>query len=185
VKRWRAGVVRSREALLKTLIALLAWIAAAALPGVAQATDNAKTHVAELNYFVGRWQCAGTFASSGAKIEANLEFESILDSHFILFRHDDKPPHKYHAWSEWGWDNDAHQFIASVQDSFAGATRLFRADAWKEDELVWQGGSAGEEADQQFVFKRLSAKQFRVSYATRKNGAWNTVDDSVCSRIED
>ena len=146
---------------MKTAISLLAAITAFALPAATQTADAAKTQVAVLTYFLGHWECAGKFDASGKPIEAELGFESILDSHFVLFRHDDKPPHKYHAWAEWGWDSDNKRFVATVQDSFAGTTRLFYTSGWDGARLVWEGGAVGKDADQQFVFERCRRSSFK------------------------
>jgi hypothetical protein len=148
----------------------------------------------ELNYFLGHWDCAGTFGRSGAPIEAHLQFASIWNDSSILFLHDDRPPHAYHARSEWTWDLAGKQFVSKIQDS-SGGTRVFYSSGWNSDSLTWEGGSPASDApggssakfpgnDQQFVFERMSPKQFRVSYAVRKDGAWSPVDTSTCTRGE-
>jgi hypothetical protein len=138
------------------------------------------SRIGELNYFLGRWACSGKFTRSGVAIDAHLQFELILNQSFILFRHDDKPPHNYHAWAEWGWDAAGNQFVSTVQDS-AGGTRVFHSAGWQGDRLIWQGGSPGSD-DQEFAFERIPPKQFRVRYAVRKDGAWTEVDASTCSQ---
>ena len=144
------------------------------------AQNKAASRIGELNYFLGQWECSGKFTRSGAAIDAHLQFESILDQSFILFRHDDKPPHNYHAWAEWGWDAACNQFVSTVQDS-TGGTRIFHSAGWQGDRLIWQGGSPGSD-DQQFAFEQIPPKQFRVSYTVRKDSAWNEVDASTCSQ---
>jgi len=137
--------------------------------------------IAELYYFLGDWDCAGKFVRSGKSIEARQHFEPILDKSFVLFRHDDKPPHSYHAWAEWGWDGDSQGFVSTVQDS-TGGTRLFHSPGWKEEKLVWSGGAPGKAEDQQFFFEKMSARQFRVGYEVLKDGSWTTVDVSTCTQ---
>jgi hypothetical protein len=144
------------------------------------------SRIGELNYFQGQWDCSGKFTRSGAAIDAHLQFESILDQSFILFRHDDKPPHNYHAWAEWGWDAAGKQFVSTVQDS-TGGTRIFHSPGWQADRLVWEGGAVGTAAassanDERFTFERVAPKQFGVSYAFRKHGSWVDVDASTCSQ---
>jgi hypothetical protein len=165
-----------------------------AFPCAAQAPPASASRLQELTYFLGDWDCSGKFTRSGAAIEAHLQFESILGESFILFHHDDKPPHNYHAWSEWGWDPAGKQFFSTIQDS-TGGTRTFRSVGWQQDRLTWEGGSPASDApaglpqkfpgnDQQFVFERISPKQFRVSYAVRKDADWATVDVSTCTRVD-
>jgi hypothetical protein len=148
-------------------------------------TQPTPSRLPELNYFLGDWDCAGKFTRSGAAIEAHQHFESILGDKFILFRHDDKPPHNYHAWAEWGWDAAGKQFVSTIQDS-GGSTRTFHSAGWEKDRLVWEGGSPQNFPgnDEQFVFERITPKQFRVSYAAKKDGDWATVDVSTCTQNE-
>jgi len=171
----------------------LALSLAFGIPCLAQ-TQPPATRLPELNYFLGEWDCTGKFTRSGAAIEAHLQFESILNQGFILFRHDDKPPHNYHAWSEWGWDAAGKQFVSTIQDS-SGGTRTFHSAGWDKYRLVWEGGSPASDApaglpqkfpgsDEQFVFERISPKQFRVSYAAKKSGDWATVDVSTCTQAD-
>jgi hypothetical protein len=135
--------------------------------------------MADLEYFQGSWECAGKFIRSGAAIEAHQSFEPILDGAFLLFRHDDKPPRKYHAWAEWGWDESSKQFVSSIQDS-TGGLRIFHSSGWQGERLVWEGGAPPQMSGQKFTFERVSARQFRVSYAYQKDGAWLDVDSSMC-----
>lgn len=172
----------------------LALVTSSRLPCPGQTSPTPPARVQELKYFLGAWDCAGKFTRSGAAIEAHLEFEAILGQSFILFRHDDKPPHNYHAWSEWGWDPAGKQFTSTIQDS-TGGTRVFHSVGWEGDRLTWQGGSPASDApsglaqkfpgnDQQFSFERVSPKQFRVSYAVRKDEGWSPVDSSTCTRVD-
>ena len=137
--------------------------------------------IADLQYFFGEWDCAGKFVRSGANIEAHLKFEGALDQKFVLFRHDDKPPHNYHALAEWGWDEPGTRFVSTVQDS-SGGTRLFYSQGWHGEQLTWEGGAIGGDIDQQFLFEKLSQQQFRISYSVRKSGSWAPVDVSTCTR---
>jgi uncharacterized membrane protein YphA (DoxX/SURF4 family) len=65
----------------------------AALPNAPQA--------GQFDYFLGSWRCAGTLARSGAPVEADLHFDKALDDRWLVFRHDDRPPNRYHALAEW------------------------------------------------------------------------------------
>lgn len=132
--------------------------------------------------FIGRWHCDGQFASNAKKISANLVFESILDGKFMLFRHDDEAPFNYHAWSEWGWDTKARQFVSTTQDS-AGGIRLFVSPGWDGQTLTWSGGSLPNSSDERFVFERLGDLSFRVSYFHKKDASWLAVDSSSCSKV--
>jgi len=166
------------------IVATICWTVLSLLPlSAAQVPTPPRSRMSELEYFQGQWECSGKFTRSGASIEAHLQFESILDGKFVLFRHDDKPPHSYHAWAEWGWDEAGKQFVSSVQDS-AGGLRLFHATGWDGDRLQWEGGTPGQTGTQRFLFEKVPAGQFRVSYSYQKDGAWVSVDSSTCTHSE-
>jgi hypothetical protein len=163
---------------LALLIPLAAHIAA--LP---QSNPNSGGGVQDLAFFEGNYHCEGKFAANGKAINADLQFQKILDGKFQLFKHDDEPPFNYHAWSEWGWDAAGHQFVSTVQDS-TGGLRLFHSKGWAGTRLEWTGGNLPDSQDQRFVFERLEDRSFRVSYSFQKNGSWVDVDSSVCRRVE-
>jgi hypothetical protein len=158
---------------------VLCFLLTLALPCAPQ--SSAPNGIAQLQYFLGEWDCAGKFVRSGKSIEAHLKFEAVLDQKFMLFQHDDKPPHNYHALAEWGWDETGKRFVSTVQDS-SGGSRLFHASGWQGAQLTWEGGSIGSADDQQFLFEKLPPQKFRISYAVQKNGSWTTVDVSICTK---
>jgi hypothetical protein len=152
-----------------------------ALITYAQSKTDSVDPIQSLSFFTGNWHCDGKFATSGKSISANLVFEPILNGKFLLFKHDDEPPFTYHAWSQWGWDNNAHQFISTVQD-VTGGLRLFRSPGWVDKTLMWSGGNLPDSSDQQFVFQRIDDNSFRVNYSYKKSGSWLAVDSSLCTR---
>jgi len=162
---------------------VLCVVVCAALPSEvkpgSQAGSNAVSN--PFAFFEGRWHCDGKFTKSGKAISANLGFEPILDNKFLLFRHDDEPPFNYHAWSQWGWDGNLRAFVSTIQDS-TGGVRLFRSGGWVGQTVEWSGGSLPDSSDQRYVFERLDALSFRVSYSYKKGNSWMTVDSSVCGR---
>jgi hypothetical protein len=107
----------------------------------------------------------------------------VLENKWILFRHDDRPPFSYHALSEWGWDEKGQQYVSTVQDS-TGGIRLFYSDGFSDSKLVWEGQALGNPAAraERFEFIKNSPKSFTVSYSFQKDGQWQQVDTSVCTR---
>jgi hypothetical protein len=145
-------------------------------------TPKLKPALAPLAYFVGDWECAGKFDSSGKTIEAHQHFAADLDGAWIMFRHDDKPPFSYHALAEWGWDAAEKKFAMAVQDS-AGGARLFYSAGWESTQLTWDGdATGGATPSQRFVFERLDEQHFKVSYFVLKNNLWSRVDASTCNK---
>lgn len=143
---------------------------------------SVKPSVADLDFFLGRWSCAGRFVRSGKAIEADVSFEKVLEGKWILFRHDDRPPFSYHAIAEWSWSEGEHDYVASIQDS-TGGLRLFHSPGWRGRRLTWTGSAIGSQTDQQFEFERMTDSEFKVSYSTLKDGKWIPVDTSVCKRL--
>ena len=130
----------------------------------------------ELTYFVGDWGCAGAFAS-GVAIAADLHAERVAGGSWLLVRHDDRPPHGYHALAE--WSHGRAGWIASWQD--AGGARAFHATGWQADQLVWEGGSNGAR-DQRFLYRRIDDATLEIGYETGGPAAWRRIDTLTCRR---
>lgn len=146
-------------------------------------TTELKPSISPLGYFVGDWECAGKFDSSGKAIEAHQHFAPDLDGGWMLFCHDDKAPFNYHALAEWGGDAKQKQFVMTAQDS-AGGARLFYSSGWSSALLQWDGDALGSTSapTQRFTFERLDERHFKVSYFTLKSGEWFRMDSSMCSK---
>jgi hypothetical protein len=169
----------------KSLLAyLLLHAVALLLTASAQQQPDTSSRISELNWFSGNWTCAGKF-TSGKSISAKVSFESTLDGKWILFRHDDDPPFKYHALSEWGWEKKSQRFLSLIQDS-TGGVRAFYSPGWDGAKLLWEGGALSSEqpSSERFEFTRLDDSAFQVSYSYRKNEDWVSVDTSRCIRVK-
>ncbi|GAP65559.1 hypothetical protein MBSD_n0849 [Mizugakiibacter sediminis] len=133
-----------------------------------------------LAYFVGAWDCAGRFLRSGAAIASREVFDVTLDGRWLRLRHDDRPPHAFHALELWGYDEHAGRFDAHVFDNFAGARR-YASMGWQGGALVWLGD--GDTAADRFSFERRGLAAYRVTYARRgADGRWIDVDTLDCRR---
>ena len=146
-------------------------------------TASTNKSVADLQWFSGHWSCDGKFAGSGKPISADVSFEPVLESKWMLFRHDDRPPFSYHALSEWGWDEKGQQYISTVQDS-TGGIRLFYSHGFSDSKLVWDGKALGNPSApaERFEFAKNDSNVFTVSYSFQKDGQWRAVDTSICTR---
>ena len=147
-----------------------------------QAASQPPSTLAALSPFLGDWDCAGKFEGSGKSIEAHVSFRYDLDRHWIVFRHDDKPPFPYHALAEWGWDEARKEFVMLAEDS-GGGVRVFRAPLGGR-EIVWTGDALESEAPpaQRFTFRSIDAAHFFTSYSVLRGSAWVLVDSSTCTR---
>jgi hypothetical protein len=146
-----------------------------------QNTTPAPSPLAPLAPFLGEWTCAGKFEGSGKAIGAHVSLRYDLNQHWIVFRHDDKPPFAYHALSQWAWDEAHKEFVMVVEDS-GGGVRVFRAPAG-DKEVVWTGDAMGSEKPpaQRFTFRTIDARHFFTSYSVLRGTAWILVDSSTCS----
>ncbi len=101
----------------------------------------------------------------------------------MLFRHDDRPPFPYHALSEWGWDDKGQQYVSTVQDS-SGGIRVFYSSGFFDSKLVWDGRALGNPAApaERFEYEKIGPSVFTVSYSFQKDGQWQAVDKSTCTR---
>ena len=131
----------------------------------------------ELDYVAGTWSCAGTFARTGAPIEAELRAERSLDGRWLVVHHDDRPPNRYHALAEWS-HGDAG-WVASMQDS-SGGSRSFRSAGWQGGTLIWEGEAGA--ADQRFLYHRRDDATLEIGYDTRDPAGWQRVDTLTCRR---
>ncbi len=151
--------------------------------GAASDAPDLKPALKPLAYFIGDWECSGKFDSSGKAIEASQHFAPELDGSWVVFRHDDKPPFRYHALAEWGWNENRKEFDMTVQDS-GGGVRLFHSNGWDGEQLRWDGDAIDNAANpgQRFSFELLDDHHFKVTFFLLKKDVWSRVDSSTCAK---
>lgn len=134
--------------------------------------------------FPGKWACRGLFPSSGKAIESQIVFSAELEGAWLLARHDDLPPNRFHAFELWGFDPAEKQFVAFVYDNFGGV-RKFTSSGWMEDKLIWLGETSKTDppTEQRFVYKRDSPSQFVLNWEVKKGTAdWAIGDTLTCTK---
>ncbi len=138
-----------------------------------------------VDFFVGKWSGSGAF-SNGRKISADLEFEIVLDSSWLIYKHKDHLPNTYEALSMWGIDKSDGQFVAFIFDRNQGQTK-FMGEGWKEEKLVLSASgisSKGEPVLRHFIYEKISEHSFRMTYETSKDGIkWSLIDSLVFNKI--
>jgi hypothetical protein len=150
----------------------------------AQTKVKLKPEVESLAGFEGKWACRGVFASNGKIIESQKVFSAELEGAWLLARHDDLPPNRFHAIELWGFDPSEKQFVAFIYDNFGGVRR-FTSLGWAEDKLIWLGESSKTDSPtvQRFVYKRDSPSQFVVNWEVKKGSAdWAVGDTLTCKK---
>jgi hypothetical protein len=152
--------------------------------GTASPAVKLKAEVEPLASFEGKWACRGVFPSNGKTIESQIMFSAELEGAWLLARHDDLPPNRFHAFELWGFDPAEKQFVAFLYDNFGGVRR-FTSFEWTEDKLIWIGESLKTDPPtvERFVYKRDNPSQFVVNWEVKKGTAdWAVGDTLTCKK---
>lgn len=173
----------------KLRIALMLLVASLFLSCGARAQSSAPNSPPALSsalesfaYFAGQWDCEGEFVAVKKPTAAQISIAADLGGSVLSFRWDDKPPNRFHALELWGFDKTANHFTNFIHDNFGGI-RQFNSAGWEGDTLTWTGNvlATPPAANERFVLQRKSAKEFVISYDTRKAQAdWATIDRLTC-----
>ena len=135
-------------------------------------------------FFTGHWKGEGAFAQ-GQKIAAEVSFAPSLDSAWLVYEHRDVPPGVYKATSMWGVDERTGQFVAVTFDNFHGH-RQWLSSGWSGGKLVLSTGnysSPGGMMFEHFIYDRMSATQFKMTYEVSRDGiTWRLGDWLVFTR---
>ena len=110
---------RAARALVPVALVLAALVVSAG----AGAQSPAPADTSAMRALVGRWACAGAFAS-GKPIASTLTVESSLDGRWLEYHQDDVPPNRYHAIGTIGVDRASSRPVMVVHDTF-GSVRFF------------------------------------------------------------
>jgi hypothetical protein len=141
-----------------------------------------KPEMQPLAFFIGEWNCEGEFIASKKPTAARISATPDLDGSWIAFRWTDREPSSFHALELFGFDKTAHRFTNFIHDNFGGA-RLFNSPGWEADTLTWTGNALVTTAppSERFVIERKSAKEFVITWETRKPQAdWTAGDRLTC-----
>lgn len=156
------------------------------VPALAQAPPPAfRPDPGLIAYFSGTWTGEGSFAS-GRPIKASLSFHLTLDSAWLVAEHQDLPPNLYKATTYWGTDVRTGEFIAYAFDNFQGH-RQFVSNGFIGGRLVlasqqFQGAKTGV-VYEHFIYERLTATQFKMSYEVSQDGIeWRMGDSLVFTK---
>ncbi|MTI30763.1 hypothetical protein, partial [Xanthovirga aplysinae] len=119
---------------IRFLILIILILVASHIPLKAQEnSQQSKLSTDLVQFFVGSWEGKGEF-SSGKKIEADISFEISLDSAWLLYQHNDRPPNSYQSTSMWGIDRNSGGFVAYSFDNFK-EVRHFTSNGWENNQL--------------------------------------------------
>jgi hypothetical protein len=179
----RHGFKLMTLASLVTLLVMLA-VAGPRIHGQTSASAALKAEMQPLAFFLGEWNCEGEFIASKKPIAAHISTTADLDGSWIAFRWTDRAPSQFHALELFGYDKAAKHFTNFIHDNFGGV-RLFHSPGWEAETFSWTGNmlSASDWPSERFVIERKSAKEFVITWETRKVGAdWNAGDRLTCKQ---
>lgn len=155
-------------------------IAAVMCSASAAPAAGLRSELKPLTFFVGRWDCAGRFAS-GKPIASTETFSAVLGGRWLTMRHADNPPHRYRANEYWGYDSATGDFRIDLFDN-SGNARRYTSSGWDHDQLVLRRVVTGAHRDR-FVFQRHGESAYLVTYARQTaTGGWRDVDTLTCKR---
>lgn len=172
---------RSARALVPVALALITLVASTSAGAQAPAPADASA----MHALVGRWGCAGAFAS-GKPIASTLTVESSLGGQWLEYHQDDLPPNRYHAIGTIGVDRASSLPVMVVHDTF-GSVRFFTSAA------PWTGGALSVETAptpaatpparrERFIYT-AGRDTLRVRYeVSRVPGTWQMGDTLTCVR---
>jgi len=129
-------------------------------------------------YFTGHWHCTGAFAS-GKPIASDLTFTPDLDDHWLVYRHDDQLPNRYHALSLWGIDAHTNRLVSVIHDNFGGV-RFFVSPGWDGQRVVFEDDASHA----RFTYTVDTPTAFRMRYEVTPDsgGTWALGDSLRCTR---
>jgi len=149
-----------------------------------EAAPKARPDTALMHFFVGHWAGKGEFAG-GTPIEADVVFRVDLDSSWLVYEHRDRPPHDYKANSMWSLDR-SKQFVGYTFDNFHGH-REWVSNGWVGGKLILSGseGVGAGVMFEHFIYERVSATQFKMTYEVSGDGIkWQMGDWLLFTRAE-
>jgi hypothetical protein len=155
------------------------------------AAPQARPDTALMHFFVGHWAGKGEFAN-GKPIEADVEFRVDLDSSWLVYDHRDRAPNSYRAHSMWSVDR-SKKFEGYTFDNFHGH-REWTSNGWIGGKLILSGSEAVgagvvlSDAPgvifEHFIYERVSANQFKMTYEVSGDGIkWQVGDWLVFTRV--
>ena len=145
--------------------------------------------LAELEYFVGNWDCKGTSFA----MQDNPEHSTMgkakgwwtLDGQWLAISYDEtkdaKNPHPVSARMFLGYDWQLKQIVSGGLDNMGGYATS-SSDGWKNNELTLDGPmhTGGMTVKNRDVFTKKSATELMHASYIEMNGKWQKLDEETC-----
>jgi hypothetical protein len=179
---------------------LVAAIATAALTSIAAVAKDAAppapmampAELAQLDFFVGTWQCSGkTFANPMGPAHAttaSVHAARTVGGRWLHLTYDENKtaanPTPYHAGVYMGYDGAQKKFVQYCLD-VAGGHCTQSSAGWNGDSLVFEGTSRGDggESGARDTFTKKGSNE--VTHTGEMQGAdqkWMKLDEETCHK---
>jgi len=137
-----------------------------------------------LQFFVGRWSCAGG-TPSGRVLIADVVFTPRMQGHWLESHHVDRPPGRYESLGMWSLaEPPSRESATVVYDNFDGARR-FNTSGFLDGVVVWTRDTSETDARlETFTYRRMSDSSYWYAWHVRRSPDTPLVlgDSATCRR---
>ncbi|HEV3459464.1 MAG TPA: hypothetical protein VHG32_23180, partial [Thermoanaerobaculia bacterium] len=146
--------------------------------------------LAQLNFFAGSWQCAGTgyVEGKGHPTSAKVSIAWDLNGFFMTLRYEEQKtdvnPMPITAVEHWGYSDELKKLVAGQVDSMGGYGTQASA-GWEGDKMVWVGDvhMMGTKMPSRDTFVRHGDNEVTHLGELQQNGAWIKQDEERCYKL--
>jgi hypothetical protein len=146
--------------------------------------------LAQLNFFAGSWQCAGTgyMDGKGHPTGARVTMGWELNGYFMSLRYEEQKtdvnPMPLTAVEHWGYGDELKKLVAGQVDSMGGYGTQASA-GWEGDKMVWVGDvhMMGTKMPSRDTFVRHGDNEVTHLGELQQNGAWIKQDEERCYKL--
>lgn len=160
-----------------------------------RATRPLPGELAQMDYFIGTWRCAGSAEPShlwpAHPTTSTLSIEPDLNRHWLMLRMsedaaaDNELPLRSSGW--WGYDASSRSLVRIFATNFGGWGEG-RAPGFRGDELVWTGQihqGNGQSLSFRHTITRRHSRSFQERFEVRDGGdsePWVLRGSSTCTK---
>ena len=152
-------------------------MAAAALFANAPPSAVSPLEAQPFQALVGKWTCAGTFASSGKPVASVIDIRLDAATGALVVHHDDLPPNGFHDMELWG-PAKGGGFRATIADSYSGI-RWLTSPGWRDGALEWTHSEAGAPVER-FSYAFAGPGKFKLEWFLVRDGQPTLGDSLLC-----
>jgi hypothetical protein len=146
--------------------------------------------LAQLNFFAGSWQCAGTgyMDGKGHPTGGRVTMGWELNGYFMSLRYEEQKtdvnPMPITAVEHWGYSDELKKLVAGQVDSMGGYGTQASV-GWEGDKMVWVGDShmMGTKMPSRDTFVRHGDNEVTHLGEMQQNGAWIKQDEERCYKL--